>query len=454
MVKRSWLVALSVLVFGCGGGSHPNPPVPPGYILNIVVKDAGLNPSSAMATWDGTTPGSIYVVNSASVWFDHAGFNVCVARDGYSSSSCLPVGVPTTQTLTFTITELPPPPPVVPVGPTIKWPPDQPRSALPPFPALTSSQPPNAGVWSNEAYVQDPGFTPPNHPDIDFHRGNFSGVRIPGLPWLGFGTDKDPTHVMSWDLPRFPVDLQKLVLQGYADRGYTHFLISIPQARNAGVLDQRFLDAAVLAKSYGQFVVVVAFGGDGESWEADVQPWLDKLVALHAVDEVNTVWQGDKWYGPYELVSLTKQVGEWAHPRGVKVSQHWINGALAYWNPEDENSWRTADNSTCVRWQICDRFSYHRVIAQWVDYQYFQGDTEAPIGDFQWSLGKVLQSFTTEKLVISEDDAQAEFDDPLHRTEDQGDLKGYLLLGASWMNGKVMDGGYMNGARRPDGRVF
>lgn len=403
------------------------------YMDNARERAANAGPDGG-AAWDGLTA---------------ANFNVCAVATDYDEV-CLPVSRPVDQDVSIALTKrLPPPRPTVPV-----WSVTRARSALP---ALPVPQPSGAGLWSSGPYDHDLPFDPPDQPDIDFHRGNFSGIRVPEcrLQQLEGGVAGHPEHVMTWDQPQYTPEEQACILRAYAgERNYTHFLMSIPQARNHGVLDQRLIDAAVLAKQYGQFVVMVVYGGDGESW-SDVLPWLDKLVALHAVDELSVCWQCDFRYDPWELVDRTKQLGEWAHAHGLKVSQHWVNEALAWWNAEDDGR----RPNTCVDGQpkICNRFDYHRVMAAYVDYQYHQGDTNAPINDatnggYQGSIGDVLRSLTTEKLVISEYDAQREFDDPAHATEDEGDAKGFLLLCARW-NGRVVSGGFMNGARLLSGQV-
>lgn len=454
---KRWIFALCALLAtgaACPSPKPPTPPAPTSFRLQVYVHNAATDGPLLTATVyrDNVVPQETVSVgpDSGAAWvLPPSDFNVCGLAPGYVPT-CAPVPLHKDLTIALHLALVPLPPEPPPPGPSVVWPPARARAALPPFPGLTDTQPAGAAVWSPEDYQTSSPFTPPDHQDMDFHRGNVIGVRVPGLTWHGYGTDKDPTLVTTWDQPRRSVEEQALVLEQYANvDGYTHFLISIPQARNAGVLnDAQFLGAAVRAKTYQQKVVVAAFGGDGESWESDVRPWLDKLVALHAVDEIVTCWQCDQHYSPFDLVTLTKQVGEYAHARGLKVSQHWVNDALAWWTPADS----TDVNSTCKLWAICDRFSYHKVVAQWVDYQYFQGDTEAGISDFQWALSKVLQSLTTEKLVAAEYDMQAEFDDPLHRLEIGGDEKGYLLsLSNGW--GKAMYGGYMNGGRRPDGRV-
>ncbi len=461
------LLSLCVLLAACvvPGPRTPTPPAPTTFTLTVeVVDERSEQPLvGSHAYRDNNMDVAVFVGDAGRVsWLlDAAGFNVC-ARATAHLTRCLPVSEVRDQTIRLALTPeavvVPVPP--EPTRPVVVWPPARPRSQLPEFPAITST---GDGVWSSGPYDRTIPFPVPSRPDIDFHRGNFSGIRVPEchLPQLEAGIAGHPEHVMTWDQPQYAPADQACVLNAYANvRGYTHFTMSIPQARNHGVLDQRLLDAAVLAKQYNQFVVMIVYGGDGESF-GDVLPWLEKLVALHAVDELSVCWQCDFRYDPFELVSRTQELGEWAHAHGLKVSQHWVNEALAWWNAADEGGTRKntcLDSADLGLPPICNRFDYHRVMAQYVDYQYHQGDTGAAINDdrtggYQGSIGDVLRSLTTEKLVIAEYDAQREFDDPDHATEDQGDLKGYLLM-CTQRNGAFVLGGYMNGARLPNGSVF
>lgn len=456
---KKLLLLVFVLAAGCGVIRRPSPPpiqVPIDFQLQVYVK-AGDAPLLEAEVYRDNAPDLISHVgpDGGAAWrLVGQDMNVCARSAGYETA-CVPA--PLHQDLTLTINlvktlEPPPPPPT----PAVPWPPALARSQLPDFPPLTATQPAGQGVWSTGPYDKDMPFTVPDRPDLDFHRGNFSGVRATScnLPLLPTGTDKDASHVMTWDLPAYPEDKQKCILKEYAIvRGYTHFLLSIPQARNQGVLDDRFLAAAQLAKDYHQFNVIVAMGGDGEDFDKDVAPILQILRDRQLLDEVVVCWQCDRPYDPWALYELTLKISAWAHARGVKVSLHWINEAAAWWNADDD----PRRPNTCLDAGICNRFDYHRVMGGKVDYQYLQVDVDAPINDatnggLQGSVGDVLRSFTTEKLVVAEYDAQGEFDDPKVRTEDQGDLKGYLLM-CSRRNGAFVLGGYMNGSRLPNGRV-
>jgi hypothetical protein len=139
--------------------------------------------------------------------------------------------------------------------------------------------------------------------------------------------------------------------------------------------------------------------------------------------------------------AIVMQVSTYAKQHGLKVAVHWINGACAWW-----------DDLTCATYDICDRFSYQQKMTNIIDYHYMQVDPAGPIDELQSAESKVLQSLTTQKLVMAEDDAQAEYDNPHECLEIYGDQKGYLSQCINY-NEKVMSG-YYNGARRPSGLVL
>ncbi len=327
------------------------------------------------------------------------------------------------------------------------WPPPA-KAPLPPFPPVTAERDGRV-VWADGPYDADLPFVPAAEPAMDFHRGNFD-VEIPGITPLPGDSQDSPSLTLTWFTPRRPLDQQTLLFEHYAHvDGYTHVVLSIPQCKNWNVSIDALVLTAALAKTYGQYVIVNVFGGDGESWE-DVQPWLDALVAAKAVDILCVAWQADQHYSPMDLTAITYQVNDYARAHGLKVALHWVNDACAWWSPAD-----APKPNTCEVYGICNRFSYQQVMTGVVDYHYMQVYTEATVNGIQESEAKVLQSLTSQKLVASEYCAQAQFDNaPLPpRTELQGDTLGYLMVCARGY-GRVMDGGYLNGARRPDGRVL
>ncbi len=325
------------------------------------------------------------------------------------------------------------------------WPPP-PREALPPLPKATGDQPgdPQAGCWSSKGdYRSTRPANIPDHPDVRWHRGNFCGVRVPGL--TEGGNDKDPSLMFTWDWPRFSPAQRTLAIAYYADVcGYTHPVLSIPQCVNQGVRLEDLRATCVESKQHGEFNAVAAVS-DGFAF-ANAIPWLDALHADRALDIVIFSWQADKWYPPQDLVQGILDAAAWAHPKGILTAIHWGGGyggwaqSFACWNA-----------ITQAKWGISDRFTFQAVLAPALDCQYGQCDTEAPIDEVQSWLQKGFVAMPPSMMcVVAEDDAQAEYDTPHQRLEAYGDLKGYLAV-CSAPSGRVS---YLNGARHPNGAVL
>jgi hypothetical protein len=325
------------------------------------------------------------------------------------------------------------------------WPPSAPYPPLPPLPTATTSQPgdPQSGCWSSHGdYVSDLPFTPPAQPDKNYRRGNFQ-LKVPGFTY-GYN-DKDRSIVMTWEAPSFTDDDQQRIIDYYKSIGLTHYLLSVPQARNFGVLD-RLPAAAERAANAGLFVVMAALGGDGESFTRDVVPVLNQMRGM--LTELCVAWQIDAGNKvdengrPYTQVipDLTLEVSAYAKPKGLLVSQHWINGACALW--------------PYPQFGIANRFDYGRWAAPYVDCQYLQIDTEAAIDDTQSAAAKVLEGLSgSTRLCYAEGDAQSQYDNPWSGREPYDRLKGYLMACAR-RSGRVMDGGYFDRTARLTGEVL
>lgn len=324
------------------------------------------------------------------------------------------------------------------------WPPP-PRAPLPPFPGITSSQPPapEASCWASSAYLSATPANIPDQPDRRWHRGNFSGVRVPGL--TEGGNDKDPSLMITWDLTRYSDDQMRLAVDYYVQVcGYTHVVLSRPQTLNQGKGLADLIRVAAYCKSCGLFVIVVAVS-DGDDFSVAI-PWLDLLEASGVLDIVCFAWQADKWYQPEDIVQGILDTAAWAHPLDLLTTIHWGGGypgwaeSCACWNDETE-----------ATWGIHNRFTFQAVLFQYLDGHYGQCNTEAPVDQVQsWLLKALIAMPQPMFLVCAEDDAQAEYDEPHQRLERYGDEKGRLAVAAD-PGGRIS---YLNGARNVDGAVL
>jgi hypothetical protein len=337
-------------------------------------------------------------------------------------------------------------------GPPSAWPPP-PREPLPPFPSPTETQPPppDASCWTHDAFATALPFTPPSTPTIDFHRGNFCGLRVPGAPYVPGCTEQDTSLIFTWFLYEYPRDWQERILDAYQACGYTH--IDFHRADWLGLVDgvpgcdkSVALDLVRRCRDRG-LTVIVNLAINATPDPNELKPWIDDLVgAGMAIGCI--AWQINQLLLWPDIFDYIDWVCPYIHQQGVKTSVQWSLDACAVWPSE--------------KYHVYSRFDFQRWTADKIDYIYQQYDTESPLLDERPHAGGILGEANDvlwsiaglpQKLVACEYDAQAEFNDPHARPERYGDLKGRCLLTAA-SHGRVMDGGYLNGARKPDGGVL
>jgi hypothetical protein len=339
------------------------------------------------------------------------------------------------------------------------WPPVNGREpfAQPLFPPPTGDQPPapRASCWTMDAFQSLVlPVTPPNKPDLDFHRGNFAGMRTPeGLPGLPGGPKE---VIFTWYLYLYD---QMYAGQGYFEKwlaayvacGYTH--IDFQRAAWMGKIDgvpgcsmEAALDSVRKAKAAGLFVIVNLAIDDGPQDRAEMEPWIRALVAA-GMDIGNLAWQADQRMTPGELWEYIQWAAPLLHSLGVKVGCHWMTDSCSLS--------QAADDPREPRCPIVGWREWHAATANDIDYHYFQITTEGPIFDARPRTGgiivavaEVMSALTRQKLVFTEYDTQAEFNDPANRPEVYGDQKGYLVLICTDCSG------CLGGLRGPSGRIF
>lgn len=339
-----------------------------------------------------------------------------------------------------------------------------PRSPLPPFPP--------------GHYDRDPPPTPAG-PDKLYYRGNFSGIRVPGIPLLPgmAGYTVPPWNenrisgpnppIMALDIPRywkFDRDLADKILRTYAERGYTHLQCSIGHGIEAGFSIDEWVAYSARVKEYGLFADQWFLGAknvgldtrdmDRVYWAPILAPWFDALISNGVVDTACVGWQLDQfntgtermidgwWQSPIQ--SIIDLHAERFAPLGIPLGTHWANSESGAWNdPYDRFKW-WKDQRGKLSW-------FHH-----------QGDVHLDIPTYQAKLVDTLQPFGDGRmgtsglfgdrpygLIVYECSAQAQFD--LEMSEDDGDLRGYLLC---CTKAASTPSGYGNGARQPDGSIL
>lgn len=301
---------------------------------------------------------------------------------------------------------------------------------------------------------------PPAGPDLLFYRGNFCGIRVPGAPAVDGGSI-DTNLVMACLLDRYPAEWQDAFLDRYAGYGYTHLQRSIPHAAGIVSVDQ-YVELTKRAQTRGLWADqwfgagnILPRDADASGWKPILDPWIDALLANAAIDTACVGWQLDQFNAPGDpILSIIDYCAERVGPSEVPLGTHWVNEAGGWWqtggSPQNPN--------------VTDRFSWWQRMRNRVLWFHHQGDVDMAIPEYQAKLVDTLDPFGDGRmgtsglfgdrpfgLTIFECSAQGQFGTETRApwiTEDEGDLRGYLLcctLAASAVSG------YGNGARMPDG---
>jgi hypothetical protein len=314
------------------------------------------------------------------------------------------------------------------------------RPPLPPLPA---------GVY-DRTFPQLPAR------DVLTYRGNFCGIRVPEAPGVVGGANAtipggDTSLVMACHLDRYPQEIQDQYLARYASYGYTHVQQSIGHSAEAGRSIAQFVETQQRIQSYGLFADIWFLGGPGFAtrdrdatyWRPRLDPWIDALLANDAIDTACVGWQLDGYNkesdtrtGNGPLQSTIDYLADRLGPHNIPIGTHWINEAGAWNTP-------------------MDRFSWWRRQRNRISFFHHQGDVRMPIPLYQAKLADTLSAFGDGRvgrsglfgdrpfgLVVFECSAQGQFDGYI--SEDEGDLRSYLLMCTSGVSRPV---GYGNGCR-------
>jgi len=314
----------------------------------------------------------------------------------------------------------------------------------------------------------------PRGRDLNFIRGNFSGLSIPGAPVVPGGNDANPSLVMTALLPNYPQAFQDSFLEIYAGY-YTHIQFSLFHALHYGSSLDGYIDLARRAQSAGLFVDHWFLAGDDviggardadvNFWRAQLDPIIPRLLGAGVVDLACVGWQLDQYNVPgNQLIAIIAYIAG-ALPRSIPLYTHWANEALAWWKSGGE-VWSDAYQTI----NVVDRFTWWAAMQPYLTGGHHQGNTEAArtqTRNYQLSILDTLDYFhgRTDKgsmglsrrrvdagepfrFIIAENNAQDEFDGVI--SEATGDATTYALLGARAYNGAYTDG-YYNGTRQPNG---
>lgn len=321
-------------------------------------------------------------------------------------------------------------------------------------------------------------FTPPKARSLDFYRGNFCGLHLPGAPFVPGSNDRFPETVMACLLDNYPEAFQHEYLEAYAKAGYTHLQRSVGHAMYYGHSPQDYFRLSRMAREqYGLYCDHWILGGealktpdqDAGYWAPILDPILSEIVNSGTMDLCCVGWQLDQLNNNRPgnaLISIIAYVAE-TIPQSTPLYTHWMNEALAWWKTGGE-VWTDRYGSL----NVTDRFTWWQAMQPYLTGGHHQGNTTMALTDPGLYQAKILDTLDyfggdTGKgnmgqshrgggsrpfaLTAFECTAQDQFDGRC--SELDGDRAGYLLMCTTSHTGLPM-GGYGNGARRPDGTAL
>lgn len=166
-------------------------------------------------------------------------------------------------------------------------------------------------------------------PNKRFHRGNFCGVRVPGLPFVPQGPS-DTTLVFTPFIDRYsPTDRQS-IYTAYLRRGFTHFQISWINSRDtigSGLDVAGFTALAAEIKAAGIPYVTVFVMGKGDdpnvaNMAGTIDPMLNSLIASGVMDLCCVAWEASLWMDPTQTQAAIDHVCAITVPAGIPTYIH------------------------------------------------------------------------------------------------------------------------------------
>lgn len=261
----------------------------------------------------------------------------------------------------------------------------------------------------------------PKSPDKDWPLANWFSVVVTGLPWVDGQSSEHPDMVLSYFLHKYNEEWQNKILIAHAERGYTHFMISWPDAADDGYSIDQFVKMAQLVKSYG-FYVHVMLGSKVHNthdlyWHdlaPQITPILNSLITALAVDMVS-LWETNLWNIPgAPLQSIIQGIHDICAPNGVTQWVH-FSTEVVWWGTTNRVEW----------WN--DQVGLLRGILYQADVNWDMGTRQARFGDCLNNAGAApLFANSTFYFAAAETDGMLVYTVPF--SEDINDLHAYEQL--------------------------
>ena len=213
-------------------------------------------------------------------------------------------------------------------------------------------------------------------------KGNFCGVRVPGLPPVPGGAPGDPSLVLSWFYDRYsnPED-RRAIRATWANRGYLDVVLSWPDSRAAGATPESFRDTCMELVQDGFLPTVFLLSKDYDPHYdvagclQNVDPVLPLLLNPRACSRICIGWELSLWLSPTDVQQLTDAIAPRCVPVEVKCYVHFQQGYASF----------QQEHQTFA--------SYWNANIQKLTGVLHQGDLNWSMDEYRWRLKDVLDRF-------------------------------------------------------------
>lgn len=273
-------------------------------------------------------------------------------------------------------------------------------------------------------------WTPPPD-DRDFLRADLWGVRVPGLPAIRRGSSRYPESGLTYLLHDYAPEWRQRIYMAHRQRGYTHFYLSWPDARDAaGFSIAQFVALCAEVKAAGFYVgVFLAAKGryagndiDGDpfritpdDYQDRVGPVLAELLNAQAVDELVPAWEMDLFIADgAPCLEICRWVGTAAHHKELTCWLHCSTHVTSWYQDGDSRG----------------RFGFWDDLGDTVDGLNYQAHSNWDPAELQGRMMDTLLQFEQQgnrhKLRAFELKASAQFDQESIAAERVGQITGWL----------------------------
>jgi hypothetical protein len=319
-----------------------------------------------------------------------------------------------------------------------------PRGPLPP---LDPDDPPHPPEYPTVLRLTRTLPPPPPVTERRYMRGNFCGMRIPGLSPVKGGA-ADPSLVFTPFFDRYGEGDQDAIVAGTQARGYVDVKLSWPDSRDGHRQSIRqYVETATRLQAQGLRVTHMLLSKDFDGRNPDpnqLGPVLEALLRAGAADKVCCFWEGNLFIDPQPVIQrVIDFVTARTVPAGVLTYVHFSPGVIAW----QKDGWTTADFWNAQVGKLTG-------LLHQVDPRQTAPQMQARLNDGLVRFGGGF-NFPTDSgfghpfdLVSDEVGASRLFNGA---SEDDGDKWGYEAICTP---GPVPVMGFGNGARAPDGGVI